>query len=75
MPFAKSGSGQIGNYCLPNALLTFKEYLLDYADPELRQLGEQMILCEIDKIPNPKQRDHTRVYLRRINDGERDLRF
>ena len=73
MPLAKSG--QIGNCCLPNALLTFEEYLRDYADPELQQLGEQMILREVDNIPNPKQRGRTQVYLSRIRNGERDLRF
>ncbi len=41
MPLAKSG--QIGNYCLPNALLTFEEYLKDYADDELRVMGQQMM--------------------------------
>jgi len=73
MPLAKSG--QIGNCCLPNALFTFEEYLCDYADPELQQLGEQMILREVGNIPNPKQRDRTQVYLDRIRKGERDLRF
>jgi iron-only hydrogenase maturation rSAM protein HydG len=73
MPFAKSG--QIGNFCLPNALLTFEEYLKDYADDELMEIGQQMIDEEIQNIPNEKRRIRAIDYLNRIRDGERDLRF
>jgi len=50
MPLAKSG--QIGNYCLPNALLTFEEYLSDYADEELKTMGQKMIDDQIQNVPN-----------------------
>lgn len=40
---ALTKTGQIGNVCQPNAILTFKEYLLDYAGPETRELGEKTI--------------------------------
>ncbi len=73
MPLAKSG--QIGNCCLPNALLTFKEFLQDYADDELRRMGGQMIAGEVPHIPNARQRARTMDYLERIRSGERDLRF
>lgn len=73
MPLAKSG--QIGNCCLPNALLTFEEYLTDYADEELRAMGQQMIDQEIQNVPNEKQRARAIDYLSRIRSGERDLRF
>ncbi|MEN6325927.1 MAG: [FeFe] hydrogenase H-cluster radical SAM maturase HydG, partial [Syntrophomonas sp.] len=73
MPFAKSG--QIGNFCLPNALLTFEEYLKDYADDELKEMGQKMIDEEIQNIPNEKRRVKAIDYLNRIRDGERDLRF
>jgi len=73
MPLAKSG--QIKNCCLPNALLTFEEYLKDYADDELRQMGHKMIDREILNIPNEKQRARAIEYLGRIRNGERDLRF
>ncbi|MGE4282710.1 MAG: [FeFe] hydrogenase H-cluster radical SAM maturase HydG [Clostridia bacterium] len=73
MPLAKSG--QIGNCCLPNALLTFEEYLKDYADDELREIGQKMINEEIKNVPNEKQRAKAIDYLKRIRDGERDLRF
>lgn len=73
MPLAKSG--QIGNCCLPNALLTFEEYLKDYADDELSEMGQKMIDEEIQNVPNEKQRARAVDYLKRIRDGERDLRF
>jgi 2-iminoacetate synthase len=73
MPFAKSG--QIGNFCLPNALLTFEEYLQDYADDELNEMGQKMIDEEILNIPNENRRVKAIDYLNRIRDGERDLRF
>ncbi len=73
MPFAKSG--QIGNFCLPNALLTFEEYIKDYADDELKEMGQKMIDAEIQNIPNEKRRLKAIDYLNRIRDGERDLRF
>lgn len=73
MPLAKSG--QIGNFCLPNALLTFEEYLKDYADDELREMGQKMIDSEILNIPNEKRRAKALDYLGRIRNGERDLRF
>jgi 2-iminoacetate synthase len=72
MPLAKSG--QIGNCCLPNALLTFEEYLRDYADDELRGMGQKMIAEEIGHIPAEKQRLRTVNFLNRIRAGERDLR-
>jgi 2-iminoacetate synthase len=73
MPLAKSG--QIKNCCLPNALLTFEEYLGDYADDELRLMGQRMIDNEIQSVPNERQRAKAIDYLRRIRKGERDLRF
>ncbi|MGE5396669.1 MAG: [FeFe] hydrogenase H-cluster radical SAM maturase HydG [Chitinophagales bacterium] len=73
MPFAKSG--QISNFCLPNALLTFEEYIQDYADDELMAMGHQMIDDEILTVPNEKQRLRAVQYLDRIRGGERDLRF
>jgi len=73
MPLAKSG--QIGNFCLPNALLTFEEYLKDYADDELREMGRKLIDREIQHVPNEAQRKKALEYLARIRNGERDLRF
>lgn len=73
MPLAKSG--QINNFCLPNALLTLEEYLTDYADPELKEMGQKMIDQEIQNVPDETRRAEAIDYLARIRAGERDLRF
>ena len=73
MPLAKSG--EIQNFCQPNAILTFKEFLLDYASEETRKIGEQTIKHHIDEIPNPKVRNETVERLERLEKGERDLYF
>ena len=72
---ALAKTGQITNCCLPNALLTFEEYINDYGDDELRQLGSEMIDKEIQTVPNQRQRERAVDYLGRIRTGERDLRF
>lgn len=68
-------SGQIHNVCQPNSLLTFKEYLLDYADEKTRALGEEIIRKGIEDIPKEAARKVTIDRLKRIENGERDLRF
>ncbi|WP_379127501.1 [FeFe] hydrogenase H-cluster radical SAM maturase HydG [Paenibacillus sp. sgz500958] len=68
-------SGQIHNVCQPNSLLTFKEYLLDYADEETRVLGEEIIRKGLEDIPKEAARKATINRLQRIENGERDLRF
>ncbi len=72
---ALAKSGQIKNCCLPNALLTFEEYLQDYADDELLEMGRRLIDSEIQNVPNERQRQRAIEYLQRIRNGERDLRF
>ncbi|MCR4604748.1 MAG: [FeFe] hydrogenase H-cluster radical SAM maturase HydG [Eubacterium sp.] len=66
---------QILNCCHPNALLTLKEYLEDYASPDTKKLGLEMIQKEISVIPNEKIRKKTADYLNGIADGSRDFRF
>ena len=68
-------SGQIQNCCHPNALMTLKEFLVDYASEETRRKGNAMIASEIPTIPNEKVRDALVKYLERIENGERDFRF
>lgn len=68
-------SGQIQNCCHPNALLTLEEYLLDYAGPETRKVGQKFIREEVNNIPKQKVRDLVLQYLDRMQDGERDFRF
>ena len=68
-------SGKIQDCCTPNALLTLKEYLIDYASEPTRALGEKLIDQEIEKIENPNLRAAIREDLERIESGQRDLRF
>lgn len=68
-------SKQIQNCCHPNALLTLKEYLMDYASEDTRKLGEALISREINNIPNPKAKDVCSNNLKSIEEGQRDFRF
>lgn len=68
-------SGQIHNLCQPNALLTLKEYLEDYADDDLKALGNEMIAKHLNYIPSDKMRANTVKRLAKIEAGERDLFF
>lgn len=73
MEIAKPGN--IHNFCRPNAILTFKEYLEDYADEAIKKEGERVIKSYCAKIPSPRIRQETAVRLLRIENGERDLYF
>lgn len=73
MPLAKSGA--IGNCCQPNAIMTLKEYLVDYASDKTRSDGEKLIEKELMNIPNEKVRQITIERLKKIENGERDFRF
>ena len=66
---------QILNCCHPNALLTLKEYLVDYAKPETREIGEKLILKEIDNVAADKAKALTKEHLKAIEEGKRDFRF
>lgn len=68
-------SGQIANCCQPNALLTLKEYLEDYASPDTKQKGELLIREELTRIPNEKVKVTAEKYLSEISGGNRDFRF
>ena len=68
-------SGQIQNCCHPNALITLKEFLEDYASAETKRIGEAMIARELSNIPNEKTRGITADYIGKIAGGERDFRF
>jgi 2-iminoacetate synthase len=73
MSLAKTG--QIQDVCQPNAILTFKEFLLDYASPETRLAGEQAIMQHLDQIRDPKVRQLTMERLAQLEKGTRDLYF
>ncbi len=66
---------QILNCCHPNALLTLKEFLVDYASPETKKVGEALIAREINRIKSEKVKELTNQYLTKISQGERDFRF
>jgi len=67
--------GEIQNLCQPNAILTFKEYLEDFASPETREIGEKVIRDYMKQIPNPKLQRKTDQRLCEIGQGARDLYF
>ena len=73
MSLAKTGA--IANCCQPNALMTLKEYLVDYASDETRKNGERVIAEELEKIPAEKVRNIAREYISEIEGGKRDFRF
>jgi 2-iminoacetate synthase len=68
-------SKQIVNCCHPNALMTLKEYLEDYATPETKEIGEALIARELLEIPNPTVRQKATEYIEKIHEGNRDFRF
>lgn len=68
-------SKQIQNCCHPNALMTLKEYLEDYATEATKKVGESLILKEIENVPNPKTKEILKKNLESIKSGSRDFRF
>lgn len=66
---------QILNCCHPNALMTLKEYLEDYASEETRKIGMELIGRELEKIPNPKVKRIATEHIHDIGEGKRDFRF
>ena len=68
-------NGQIANICQPNALMTLKEYLEDYASPETRKKGEAIIQKRLEMIPNEKVKEVVREHLQDIHQGRRDFRL
>lgn len=73
MALAKSGA--ISNCCQPNALMTLKEYLLDYASDETHELGEKVITEQLENIKNDNVKQRSRAYISQMEKGERDFRF
>ena len=69
-------SGQIQNCCHPNALMTLKEYLMDYASPKTKAIGNRLIAKEVGNVPNEKARAVVLENLRLIEqNNRRDFRF
>ena len=72
---ALAKSGEIQNVCLPNAILTLKEYLIDYADEKTKAVGNALIAKEVEKLSNPSVKDKTIATLKEIENGKRDFYF
>jgi len=68
-------SGQIANCCQPNALMTLKEYLEDYASEDTKKKGEELIAKEVEKIPSEKVKAIAKENLTELKAGKRDFRF
>ena len=66
---------QILNCCHPNALMTLKEYLEDYAGEDTRKIGMELIERELENIPNPKVKRIAAEHIHDIAEGKRDFRF
>lgn len=65
---------EIHNFCGPNAIMTLKEYLMDYASKNTREIGEKMILKEVETIDNPILKEKIIENLKNIEQGKRDYR-
>ncbi len=72
---ALAKSGQISNCCQPNALMTLKEYLLDYADEDTKAVGASVIDVQLDSIKNDLVKEKSKAYIAQMEEGERDFRF
>ncbi len=68
-------SGQIQNCCQPNALMTLKEYLMDYSSEDTKKIGEALIQAELENIPKEKVKEICKDNLAKIEQGIRDFRF
>jgi len=66
--------GFVKEFCTPNALLTFKEYLIDYASKEMRKIGEELIERELERMPQERRRIVEKL-LQKLEAGERDVRL
>ena len=68
-------TGQIQNCCHPNALMTLKEFLMDYASEDTKKIGNELIMKELSNIPNEKVREIATERLKLIEENVRDFRF
>jgi 2-iminoacetate synthase len=67
--------GLIKRYCLPNALLTLKEYLEDYASPKTQRRGLEVLQQQLDEISSKRRKEETKQLLKEIEKGKRDIFF
>ena len=65
----------VHNFCIPNAILTFKEYLIDYASEKTKELGEKVIAEHIAGFAGTPMHKKITDMIERLEKGERDLRL
>lgn len=67
--------GQIQKYCRPNAMLTFKEYLANYADAQTRQMGEGCLQYHLEEICSEDSQLGKKIKqkMKKIEGGARDI--
>lgn len=66
---------QIHNFCHPNAIMTLKEYLTDYASDTTKETSKQLLLKEIETLKDEKIKNIVIENLKKIENGERDFKF
>ncbi len=68
-------TGQIQNCCAPNAIITLKEFLEDYASADTKKTGEALIKNYLENLKNEALKETLKNNLTKIDQGERDFRF
>ena len=66
---------QIHNFCHPNAIMTLKEYLIDYASDKTRETSKKVISQELNSLKDEKIKKIVIENLKKIENGERDFKF
>jgi 2-iminoacetate synthase len=67
--------GLIKEFCMPNGLFTFQEYLLDHASPATKAKGQALLDRLVEGIEREDIRERTRAGLAEVVAGKRDIYF
>ncbi|HAS74539.1 MAG TPA: [FeFe] hydrogenase H-cluster radical SAM maturase HydG [Clostridiales bacterium UBA8960] len=70
---ALAKSGQIQHVCQPNALMTLKEYALDFGDEGFNKQVDGFIETQIAKIQDQKTKERVISGIVDLNNGARDI--
>lgn len=65
----------VHNYCIPNAMFTLKEYILDYAKPETAKIANEVIEKHLEKMKDKDYYEKVVEGLKLIEKGKRDVKF
>jgi len=66
-------TGHIHQFCQPNALSTFQEYIEDYGTDKVRAVGERLIAKHVSEIQDPTMKALAEKQIQGIISGKRDL--